>query len=45
MDPFIDISQADARLSQLPPEILLCIASFADPEACLALLQVIRSSL
>jgi hypothetical protein len=38
-------SQTAAHFAQLPPEILLNITSFADPETCLSLLQVSRSSI
>lgn len=34
------ISRAGAQFSQLPQEILLAIAKFAEPEACLSLLEV-----
>lgn len=44
MQSSTNYSQTAVRFSELPPEILLCIASFVDPETCLSLLQVSRLS-
>ena len=43
MESSTNFHQTAAYFSGLPPEILLCIASFVEPEACLSLLQVRRS--
>ena len=42
MESSANFSQTATRFSELPPEILLCITSFADPETCFSILQVGR---
>jgi len=45
MESPVKTSRTAAHFSQLPTEILLVVASLADPETCLSLLQVYRSPL